>query len=626
MAPGSAPSTASQDPSRRRAPSAGEDVGGTTPTSSTAIPPAVAPKGVKRPKWRLCFRLDRQGTAGPKSGDAPDWKHQRDFFVTVVDPPVADTSRPPAPFFASEAACQIANLLVGRPFLEQIPGRTFENKTVAVVGRDCLTAGLVAAMLGARVALACERYLLQHVQHNVRMYLRDTLDYTKTKSTLMTAVGCQPGRVGSLSGQTICEQLSAAPSLDIVVVTESALYAIAFAPDCMPDDDHEQLLAAIFSLLGELVPEKASTRILLVCDGCSSSGSGLAGDDASDCMGIVTSDDDDGLPTALSSQPGWQAKPFCRLWKRIPVVWLERQDADLMRTPSRRQPLTLRRYLPPMGASSSKCGCGGHPQKNFFNHCVHNTEWYGNHAKLKEKLLLHNRWKQGETAAVLEEARAYASGAWAANACGQQTPPRSAPPRSRGIGQSCTSSNVFDDPIDSCDLGQALDMPDLHTAIRNSASPSSGGRISGDVYQEEHSQKEFQAFSSDMEEATPLSNIPSEDEQGQAWPRARTAPPVSSVRQESPIPLVDGASNSGEPRPLPTLRTAPSSRDATTQRPPMTARHTSRRQLGYGGGGASTARGPGRPSDRSRGPTIAERHACPPHWYRCNRPCYGPPG
>lgn len=41
----------------------------------------------KRPKWRLCFRLDRRNASAKESLEDLAPKYQRDFFLTVIDPP-----------------------------------------------------------------------------------------------------------------------------------------------------------------------------------------------------------------------------------------------------------------------------------------------------------------------------------------------------------------------------------------------------------------------------------------------------------------------------------------------------------------------------------------------------------
>lgn len=64
-----------------------------------------------------------------------------------------------------------------------------------------------------------------------------------------------------------------------------------------------------------------------------------------------------------------------------------------------------------MGATSARCGCGGHPQKVFLNHCVYNSEWFENNKRLKDEIRRHNRIKRAEAAQVMEQTRAWASGA-----------------------------------------------------------------------------------------------------------------------------------------------------------------------------------------------------------------------
>lgn len=367
---------------------------------SGASPPAFAPKGVRQPKWCLCFRMDRPP---PKDRSTTElaWKHQRDFFITVIDPPSSMMSQNPVPYFASETACQIANIIVSRPFLEHLPGQSFERKSVAAVGPQCVTAGFVSAMLGAKVAFLAERRNLQYVQQNVKSFLKDTLDYTKLKNTNVTTI-CTD-KLENLSSESICDSLNAAPPLDIVIISESG----AEACSRMSGNDADPV-AKLFQLLEELVPPKACSRVLLICDVY------MCFDDtrvahAEEHIGPIAKDER--LPIEEELPLSWHVKPFCTMLRRFPVVWLERVDADIAR---RQKPLTpLRRYLPPMGAASARCGCGGHPQRNFLNHRVMNFEWQDNHQRLKESLVFHNRWKYTENAKELDKAKA-----WAASGCG----------------------------------------------------------------------------------------------------------------------------------------------------------------------------------------------------------------
>ncbi|CAE7371181.1 unnamed protein product [Symbiodinium natans] len=92
----------------------------------------------------------------------------------------------------------------------------------------------------------------------------------------------------------------------------------------------------------------------------------------------------DGLPPGLSAAlpPEWHARPFCLLPQSIPVIWLERQDAEVVRR--KPPPIVPRSPMPPMGASSSRCGCGGHMQSPLLGQRVESKEWFANNAKLKE--------------------------------------------------------------------------------------------------------------------------------------------------------------------------------------------------------------------------------------------------
>merc|ERR1719359_1224518 len=85
-------------------------------------------------------------------------------------------------WFASEAACLLADMLASWNFLSLLQGRSFEGKACAVIGKDCMVGGLVMAMLGARVAFLIEAKDAPHVQQNINLF-RESLDYTQMKSS-----------------------------------------------------------------------------------------------------------------------------------------------------------------------------------------------------------------------------------------------------------------------------------------------------------------------------------------------------------------------------------------------------------------------------------------------------------
>ncbi|CAJ1341001.1 unnamed protein product [Effrenium voratum] len=198
------------------------------PRHGVLVPRAL---GSTRPKWRLCFRRRLLGLVAKCGKEDLAPKYQRDFFLTVIDPPCRGAFRqnPPAPFFASRAACHVADLLASRHMIAQLPGRSFEQKAVAVIGSECLAAGLVAATLGAKALFVCERSLEQYYQHNLRLFRRDTLDYTKTKSKILAVYPCSPGRTGGFDPEMLANKLQA-PSLDIIVLTEVSLARVARMP------------------------------------------------------------------------------------------------------------------------------------------------------------------------------------------------------------------------------------------------------------------------------------------------------------------------------------------------------------------------------------------------------------
>eukprot|EP00931_Biecheleriopsis_adriatica_P068267 TRINITY_DN42245_c0_g1_i1.p1 TRINITY_DN42245_c0_g1~~TRINITY_DN42245_c0_g1_i1.p1 ORF type:complete len:497 (-),score=88.34 TRINITY_DN42245_c0_g1_i1:13-1503(-) len=385
----------------------------------TSLPSVTT--GAKRPKWRLCFRLDRRSPTAKESAEDTQMKHQRDFFVTVVDPPSQGTFKdnPPAPFFASRAACHVADLIASRPMLTQLPGHCFKGRTLAAVGQECMTAGLVAAMLGAKVVLVSERELLHYVQQNVRLFRKDTLDYTKTKNTTLVAVPCSESRPRNIQAELLCEQLQA-PVLDLVVLTELSLARVVGDFGGIVGSQRASTLGkSFFDWLGDIVPPRASTKVLVICD---QSYAELTdplqqafGGELSDSMtsGSMPSWlQGEGLPPGLDGvlPSEWHARPFCQLPQNIPVLWLERQDAEFQRT-HRKPQATNRAPLPPMGASSSRCGLGGNLQSSVAHARTQNEEWFANNARLKEALSLHNQSKHTEAVNVLEQARAFAFGA-----------------------------------------------------------------------------------------------------------------------------------------------------------------------------------------------------------------------
>lgn len=364
-------------------------------------PPQQEPANrARRPKWRLCFRLDRQTVSAKESLEHLAPKYQHDFFLTVVDPPATGSFResPPAPFFASRVACHVADLVASRPMIAQLAGRSFEGKALACIGAECMAAGLCAAMLGAKIAFVCERSLEPHVQHNVRLFRRDTLDYTKTKTNVLAVAPCSPGRCGHLEAEVLSEKLQA-PSLDMVVLTEVSFARVVGDFGGLVGNRRGEV-SAIFQMLGKLIPARSCTKALVICD------HSFAMSEESNRRARAD-EEGDGLPPGLSAAlpPEWHARPFCVLPQGIPVIWLERQDAELVRR--KPAPIVPRAPMPPMGASSSRCGCGGHMQSPLLGQRVESKEWFANNAKLKEALQSHNSVKQMEASHVLREARAW---------------------------------------------------------------------------------------------------------------------------------------------------------------------------------------------------------------------------
>lgn len=335
----------------------------------------MAVKNDHRPKWRLCFRIDREsivqaGDVLPAASQA--WK-QRDFYITVIDPPVVpDGSESWPSVFASATACQIANLMVNKQLLAKVPGQSFENKVVVAVGKECMAAGLVAAMLGSSVCFVCEQEYVMHVQHNIRLYVKDTLDYTKKKNSCVKVLPLVEGE--TVSGKAICDGLNSGPLLHLAIVSEAALDSV-IKPGHGPAGRD-----LVFDFLSELV-DVMPTKVLLMCDG-----------QAQRC------DADDFL-----DEDGWQVRTLGQLSKRVPILWLEHQGGSGESTRSSRQPTpSMRRFLPPMGAQTPRCGCGGNPQKQSLKQSVINPDWHERNARLKSSLQEHNRVKAG---ALLKEAQ-----------------------------------------------------------------------------------------------------------------------------------------------------------------------------------------------------------------------------
>eukprot|EP00933_Yihiella_yeosuensis_P061304 TRINITY_DN64104_c0_g1_i1.p1 TRINITY_DN64104_c0_g1~~TRINITY_DN64104_c0_g1_i1.p1 ORF type:complete len:583 (-),score=64.06 TRINITY_DN64104_c0_g1_i1:64-1812(-) len=563
---------------------------GTTPTCEAQMYILTCVKdcsGAKRPKWRLCFRLDQRMTSGKESVDEVRWKHQHDFFVTVVDPPVhvsgSFAKAPPNPFFASRNACHTADILVSRPMIASLPGQGFEGKAVAMIGTECVTAGLVAAMLGAKVIFIIERCLLPHVQMNLRLFRKDTLDYTKIKSNALAAIGCNSRRTISLH-QTHLTEMIHAPVLDLVVLHETCLAETlgcsgSFASSCRrgsPDPDfyREPNDRNFWDAMAELVPEFSATRILLVCDKSfeeTASSNRFPNEDyAANWQPWMQ-----GLPQGLVLPPEWQARPFCLLPQSVPVIWLERSLVDRSARSPKLTPLR-QRSVAPMGSTPLRSlGIGEAPPE----------EWTRNNARLKKALSLHNKWKQSEAELVLQEAKSYSkpdSNAFSSMQCSQNSfgfPKAPLAPSSHTEGPTLQDVlNEVDDELDAI-------IP-VTTSNSNPLPPTSS--------------EQFQSTADNIYNSS-----------------ARPVPPPCKKISNCKLPSPNSA------RGFRSNRSGGSSRGGSSHRggsstcrdilPKANASHTSSFM-----------------SERSeadrylRGPaSVADRHADPPHWYRCNRPTYG---
>jgi len=496
----------------------------------------------------------------------------------VVDPPAYFGKAPPAPFFASEMACMIANFVTTPMFAAQLPGKALENRAIVTIGKECVVAGFASFALGARVALLSERRMLQDVTHNVRLHLREsnTLDQKRQlRSKTISAVpvaGIGQLMHDELSGQILCELLNTAPPLDVVLVAASDLFPVRPEPvqtevsmgieESMRHADLEPTVDGVpfFELLNEVVPRGAPTRVLLVCNKAANS---RRPDDTPQRMSHRSGRSSrvaPSLPHWLKLPDGWCSTFCCNAAPEVPIFALERRGSGM---PNRSfldaQAVSagMRRFLPPMGSSSGKCGCGGHPQRNFLNHCVVNGEWHKNRLRLKEALANHNKSKQGETTSMLEEARA-----WAVATRDSQTFSSVLPtPNNHG-----DSWFAFEDSLDF----------------------------------------DFLDFEDDIDERR---EPPSREEEKAGRCRDVAAAGAPPTPKDGALPRTDEPSEAPDPEPPPWKK--------------------------HGGGvghrlvplRAQSLRGRRDHSVRSSshhgGRTIVDRLASPPHWYRCNRPMYG---
>eukprot|EP00930_Biecheleria_cincta_P100410 TRINITY_DN9204_c0_g1_i2.p1 TRINITY_DN9204_c0_g1~~TRINITY_DN9204_c0_g1_i2.p1 ORF type:complete len:602 (-),score=87.15 TRINITY_DN9204_c0_g1_i2:249-2054(-) len=573
--------------------SAGRHVGKTGPT--------------RRPKWRLCFRLDRRTSSAKDTVEDLPWKHQHDFFVTVIDPPATApfVDHAPAPFFASRAACHVADLFASRPMLTQLSGHSFQGKAVAALGRECMTAGLVSAMLGANVVFVSEQAAVKYVEDNVRMFKKDVLDYTKTKSATLAAVPSKEGRSRVLEAAFLCEKIRV-PSLDVVVLTECSFERLVgdfggingFRKDASTRGSSPP---SFWGYLAEIVPKGSSTRVLVICDrsaleltrgALNRHSEALTGESS---ISVPSWLQGEGLPPGLVLPDEWYARPFCQLPQQVPVIWLERSDAEA-RSVRKATPASFRQPLPPMGASSSRCGCGGNIQSPLIGKRIENEQWFVNNGKLKDAISLHNQLLQAEAGKVLEEARAWASSATSMHLSGFV----------EGLG---LEHGVV---VPSADSG--LDQETEASGNRPWSTPSASGPGPG------------------------IARPWAQPERAAACPPSKNSGPLS--RSDGFNSYVSKASRRQVLPPFAAPKSARGGAAAARQRT------SSRKALGSRqdhGDGSQTAREPAiaeqpenAPSLNSsidgrgihggrtaRVPTIAERHASPPYWYQCNRPVYG---
>eukprot|EP00913_Durusdinium_trenchii_P007038 g6621.t1 len=204
----------------------------------------------------------------------------------------------------------------------------------------------------------------------------------------------------SFGAAALCEKLQV-PSIDMIVLTELSAARVLGDVGGLLGRRTEATASGFFRMLNNLVPARSCCKTLVVCDQSSA--------EIMEETGNVSAGElDENVPPGLAAvlPMDWQARTFCQLPQNIQVIWLERPDAEVVR--QRPAPLVNRPPMPPMGATSSRCGCGGHLQSPLLGQRVENKEWFVKNAQLKEALMTHNSLKQMEANSVLREARAWA--------------------------------------------------------------------------------------------------------------------------------------------------------------------------------------------------------------------------
>lgn len=557
--------------------------------------------GDRRPKWRLCFRQDRQ-TISPLDAQAIAWKHQRDFNITVVDPPAWDFTAP-KPFFATKMACQIANFIANREFLEQLPGGALENKTVVVIGKNCVAAGLAAAALGARVGFLCDEEILPHVQFNVKVFEKDMAQRSQAKDLFMATFSCRGfGRLAIPKASDICKDLGDAQCLDLIVATQSAaevMFENYLFDDPSPMSGHSPRQMSdqwhMFDFISDIVPPGAPTKVIFACDG----NRALPPDDMPDPSStsetrrhtrstaaaerLQEAAARGHLPADLEPPPEWHCRLLGLLCHRFPVLWVERQDPERPEF----EVHTMRRYLPPMGASSAKCGCGGHPQKHFLTQRIVNFQWHKNNSRLKESLIAHNRMKQQAAALTLQQATASRDARWSRATGASGTLPQQRQPFATG------DRNIGPPVIDRAKRNPCNARPQPGIEWRTEI----GAEVDevGDGRQVDLADLLHESEGTALEAALSRHEPRSLGSDRAGWCGA----PDDSLVEGAAFMAVALASSK------------PSTATGVNERRQL----ASAREAG--------TKGHKRNRGSRRETTIVERLMDPPHWYRSNRPVYG---
>jgi len=369
-------------------------------------------------------------------------------------------------------------------------------------------------------------------------------------------MGVEPA--SSFTGIGICEQLSSS-SLDVVVMTETSATAMAvrtpsgrgsarspqfgWAADSgeflsfrLPQHSDELGHPALSNMLADLVQPGDLTKLLIVCDGKAAipPSPRLHAEKP-----LLHGQEGSSLPFGLDESADWCARPFCILLERFPVILVERHDA---KTPfSSKTVPPLHSCLVPVGRLMAGCGLSGRSNPERTHRIFLNDRLLTTNMQLKESLVLHNRWKQNEAIATLEEARGWAQWRFAPGSPSEEMYEMSI----NGCGPTSPSSSV-----------KALSASVQSTAELPAAGSQERVSLMKSVYFPRQHRRKARPFDPQM-----------------SFDLNRTAGSNALCVQSTRSPQRTQFNSVGSlPREVP----------------------------------------------------IVERHKRPPHWYRCNRPVYGP--